>query len=774
MSAPAILIDASARGPKRGERTVTVKLNDTILHVGTCVLVNAKARTAFLAEIKAAGTGQINENDLNQVEQTLLEFAAEAAAQDTNGEETDAVRLGPQYEETSDGIVWLKPDSDGLIRVLLSTFTAQITQQILRDDGTGEPTLHYRIEANVGSHTAEGTVSATNFGNVDRWAGELLGVEARVFPGSMSKDRVRDAVQALSAGAPRCTSFLHTGWTRIQGRYMYLHGAGAIWAEGNDSSIDTDLPPALEPFHLPDPPTGATLVQAIRTSVELLNLAGDPVVVPLLGAVYRAVLPASADLSIHLTGGTGAGKSELAARAMQHFGSGFSRTGLPSWASTANSLESLAFTAKDALLVVDDFAPAGTRHDVARQHREADRILRAQGNLSGRGRCNTDGSLRSARAPRGLILSTGEDVPRGASLQARLLIVDVPPKGIPGCVDFEHKLSDAQSHGDRGDYAMNMAGYIQWIAANYEEVLEGVRRQFSKLRGQALGIKGHARDPEKFAHLAVGWHMFLRFATHAGALTLQETAEIWERARNALLEATAVQADHHRVADPALRFLDLIGSAVQAGTAHLRDPQAAGGRPAAASKFGWRERVWSSGDPQANGRGGGSEWIPGGPCVGWVTGDDVCLIPDAAIKAANAADGSGGDGVALGVRSLGKRLLEAGLILKREKGRATSKITRGGETIRGWRLSPAASDRGDRGRSGTSGRQVPAAPDSAPRYGADSGENPRYASETGELECESTPPGASVSQGTPRSPRFREGEETEDPEAPLPGAEVIQ
>src|SRR5206468_3731005 len=91
------------------------------------------------------------------------------------------------------------------------------------------------------------------------------------------------------------------------------------------------------------------------------------------------------------------------------------------------SLEGLASTAKDALLVVDDFAPQGGAHDVARYHREADRLLRAQGNRAGRGRCRPDGSVRPARPPRGSIISTGEDVPRGQSLRARLLVLELAP-----------------------------------------------------------------------------------------------------------------------------------------------------------------------------------------------------------------------------------------------------------------------------------------------------------------------------------------------------------
>jgi hypothetical protein len=81
--------------------------------------------------------------------------------------------------------------------------------------------------------------------------------------------------------------------------------------------------------------------------------------VPLLGDVWRSVL-APADFGVWLTGGTGAGKSQLAELAQAHFGAGFTASTLPgSWSSTGNALQELAFLSKDALLVIDDFAPTG-------------------------------------------------------------------------------------------------------------------------------------------------------------------------------------------------------------------------------------------------------------------------------------------------------------------------------------------------------------------------------------------------------------------------------
>jgi Domain of unknown function (DUF927) len=161
-----------------------------------------------------------------------------------------------------------------------------------------------------------------------------------------------------------------------------------------------------------------------------------------------------------LAGETGVGKTVVAGLCQQHYGAGFSDRNLPgSWASTANANEGLAFTTKDALIVLDDFAPTGTRADVARYNKDADRIFRAQGNSSGRQRMKSDSTLRNSKPPRGLILSTGEDVPRGKSLRARVFILELSPKAL----DWE-RVTRCQQDANEGLYAQAMAGYLQWLA----------------------------------------------------------------------------------------------------------------------------------------------------------------------------------------------------------------------------------------------------------------------------------------------------------------------
>src|SRR5439155_20019622 len=127
-----------------------------------------------------------------------------------------------------------------------------------------------------------------------------------------------------------------------------------------------------------------------------------------------------------------------------------------SWRSTANAIEALAFAAKDSILVVDDFAPSGDAYAVARLHKEADALLRAQGNAAGRQRMRADATLRPHRPPRGLLLSTGEDVPRGQSLRARLLILEL----VAGDIDVS-RLGACQRVAAEGTYALALSAFVQ-------------------------------------------------------------------------------------------------------------------------------------------------------------------------------------------------------------------------------------------------------------------------------------------------------------------------
>ncbi|MGE5610447.1 MAG: DUF927 domain-containing protein [Bacillota bacterium] len=101
------------------------------------------------------------------------------------------------------------------------------------------------------------------------------------------------------------------------------------------------------------------LKAAIQGTLQLLELASDPIILPLFCVPWRAAL-GCCDFGLHVSGPSGVFKSELASLIQRFFGSRSDARHLrASWSSTDNALEALLFWAKDTLLVVDDFAPNG-------------------------------------------------------------------------------------------------------------------------------------------------------------------------------------------------------------------------------------------------------------------------------------------------------------------------------------------------------------------------------------------------------------------------------
>jgi hypothetical protein len=560
------------------------------------------------------------------------------------------------YKSTPTGLVWERLTASGPVVVPLTNFRAVIATDVLDDDGA-EVRRRFEMEAHLNGRCKRFTVTADAFATM-AWVPEHLGARAIVYPGFGLRDRARAAMQTLSGEVPERHIYSHTGWRELAQGWVYLHGGGAIGAGGAVPGVEVGLPDALSGMVLPDPPVGEDLTAAIRASLRVADVAPDHITLPLLGCVYRAVL-GEVDFAFHVAGPTGAGKSELAALAQRHFGAGLDARHLPgSWSSTGNALEALAFAAKDALIVVDDFAPASNQGDVERAHREADRVLRAQGNRSGRLRLRSDGSLRVARPPRGLIVSTGEDVPKGQSIRARLLTCELGPEDL----DWEH-LTHCQKEAGEAAYARALAAFIQWMAGRRQEVQDLHRSWMPELRAAAAHSAEHRRTPEIAANLSIGWRMFLLFAEATRALSDKETATLWERAWVAVGRAVAAQGHHQRETEPARRFLELLSSAVASGRAHLARPD--GGKPEVdEGAWGWR-------------RSRSEDWEPKGDRVGWLADDrNLYLDSDAAYAAAQKLAQEVGDRLPVTPQTLRRRLKEGRILLSTDSARQVLTVRR--------------------------------------------------------------------------------------------------
>jgi hypothetical protein len=545
----------------------------------------------------------------------------------------------------------------------LCNFDAHITREEVLDDGSGEERHTFAVEGRLddGTPLPAAAVPAADFAAMS-WCIKAWGLRAVVFAGMGVRDHLRVAIQERSAGAARHRIYKHTGWRQEGDAWLYLHNGGAVGAAGTVRSLRVELEGKLQHYSLPDPPRGKALAEAARADLRLLGLARPRLMYPLLGATYRSVL-GPADCSVALIGRTGLGKSEVVALWQQHFGAAMHRRNLPgNWSSTANALESLAFLAKDALLVIDDFKPGGSRSEVDQLHVKAERVLRAQANSSARQRCWVDGTVRADRPPRGLIVMTAEDQVRGESLRARQLPLLVRPDDLD-----VRALTPFQQDAAGGMYAQALAGFVQWLAPQYAQVRERLAKEHAGLRVRAQGSQGHPRTPGIVADLALGLHYFLDFAVAAGAVTPQVRGTLADAGWHALLEAAADQAQEVRAQDPARRFLQLVSAAVTSERAHLAARN--GGAPDDAAAWGWRLVTFGAGENQH------SDWQPQGRLIGWVEGEELYLDPEAAFAEAQRLADDQGDRLPLSQHQLYRRLKEQGLLASTEPNKTTNRRT---------------------------------------------------------------------------------------------------
>jgi hypothetical protein len=169
-----------------------------------------------------------------------------------------------------------------------------------------------------------------------------------------------------------------------------------------------------------------------------------------------------------------------------------------SWASTANYIERTGYYFRDAPYLVDDYKPevvAGW---------QAVRVLQAYADGTGRGRLQADARAHVTRPIRGLLLSTGEDLPQhNASALARMVIVDVPNR--PKQLD-----RGARCLALRPSYRGVTADFIRWLIAEGRTVgfAAHVERHRERFYRGIAGMPNDARIAGNFALLAAAFEEF--------------------------------------------------------------------------------------------------------------------------------------------------------------------------------------------------------------------------------------------------------------------------
>ncbi|MDD5093083.1 MAG: hypothetical protein PHV74_01695 [Dehalococcoidia bacterium] len=452
----------------------------------------------------------------------------------SNAKETSEIKNIPQpsraknpweYEIAGGELCLVRKARDGgeYLQPLCS-FDPKIEEEIMRDDGLNT-VREYIISATMdGANLPAGRVSEADLQS-GAWPRKLWGAQANVYPGSTTSQHIRSYLQSGRRGTTAKPIFTHTGWRQIGKRNVFLSASGATGLEG----IQVELSDRLARYSLPTDFTRISACESMKTSLKFIEPGfGQPgVMVPLWAAMYGCPLMEFMEPSftLFLCGQSGALKSTLEALALNHFGE-FTYLNLPSsWEDTANRLQYNCFVLKDLPLVIDDWAPAATVAAQREQEQKMAAILRSQGNRQGRGRLAADASPKDTYVPRGLVITSGEQLPRGESNAARTFTLGLQR----GQVNME-MLTEAQQTAHMYRYAM--AQYVVWITSHWEYLAKYVPDLFFQVRDSAQKAGLHLRLPGTLGWLYASLDVALSFAQEAGVLSDSQKSEVlnanWE------------------------------------------------------------------------------------------------------------------------------------------------------------------------------------------------------------------------------------------------------
>jgi hypothetical protein len=231
-------------------------------------------------------------------------------------------------------------------------------------------------------------------------------------------------------------------------------------------------------------------------------------------------------------------------------------------------------------------------------------------------------------------------------------------------------MTRCQEKAAAGQYTKAMAGFIRWLAGNYDEVQKAKHVRVPALRQKVRQTNQHLRTADILANLVFGLQVFLNFAVKAGAIPKQEGAALLQRGFAALNQVAALQDLQQKTSDPAERFLDLLKAAIASGRAHLANEH--GRPPLDQEALGWHFK----------GSGEFTELVPAGDLVGWLVDGELFLEPDASFAAAQRMARDLGEAIVVSAATLRRRLRDRGVLLSVDDKRQELTVRRTLERVR--------------------------------------------------------------------------------------------
>lgn len=394
----------------------------------------------------------------------------------------------------------------------LTNFTVQIISEECAEDGVGGVERRIRLRGQLagGQPLPEVSITAEEWSNVRVWLHRSWGMKPVIYkddPATGGAGELLRVIALQHQDANERRVIAHTGWVRSPaGKQVFMLGSGPVAGDPQEQKAiaevcDVGIHEKLMQYRVPADVTPEEVERAFDWIEAFLESATKRATAPLVAINFLAPLASwiRPNLALWLAGRSGTLKSSLVAAIGALWGDDWQYDHLPgSWASSAKGLLELACQAKDLPFIMDNFVP----DKELRQHSKLTEVSHQLGDRASRDKLSQSSKLMTSRPVRGLVISTGEDVPSGEGASNRWYTVQM----FQGDV-MSNALDQVQQAGWRGEIAPAMTHYLRWLAKKLEEpqFIRNVREYFRKLEsdGRQMGA-AHMRLPVQTAWVKVG------------------------------------------------------------------------------------------------------------------------------------------------------------------------------------------------------------------------------------------------------------------------------
>ena len=398
----------------------------------------------------------------------------------------------------------------------------------------------------------------------------------------------------------------------------------------------------------------------LNSHAVTFTLAGHTFISPFLSKLDSAPNCLSERYVLWITGITGASKSFLAMRFANFFGDFSEGHSVNSWTSTPYQIQKVGHYFSDCLYLVDDFK----LKNIQARHEQVVQILQNYSDGRGRGRLNSDTSVKQTYAIRGNLLVTGEDVPDNeASNLARMIIVSVntrPKDAVRGRACLKHQRLYRGVTAAFIYYVISRPGWFEDLTARIDAATDMFHEGIEDV---ANGL----RIARNFGLNKTGFDLFVEFLQGIGIIDeAKATGLVAEHIDNLF----QLRDEHTRavVSEQANNvFLDTLTDMLHSGRVVLHSPDN--------TIFRSMELVELQPHELRN-------------VVGFVRRNDehAYIYPKIALAEIQKVLREAGSSLGFTIKAIGKQLAEEGFLVDCDGGRTTTTIWHNSKTHRVWKI----------------------------------------------------------------------------------------